>query len=325
LARLRPARPSEIAAILEESHGLWGAGLTHAAYLEMWLELMATPWGRRRFRYLVWAEGDGPVLSSFKLYRPEVRLLGRTGPAAVIGAVFTPAGRRRRGHAADMIRAAILEARQAGDPLAMLFTDIGKPYYAALGFRALPAEEASGRLDSTAPPPPGWELRPMTPSDLSDVIGSHDDECLARPLAVQRDREHWEFLLVRAHAYFSRFDGTSLSRRYRVATFRRKFAGYLVALEGEGVWAVREVGAPGADPAAFSAILRAGGEEARSAGLRKIQGWLPREAGDWVPEWRLVQRTRRNAIPMVLPLDGAADLSPLEVPGAAYLPYLDQF
>ncbi len=325
LPRLRPARRDEIAAILRESHGLWGAGLTYAAYLDMWLELLETPWGKRRFRHLVWVEEDGTVLSSLKLYRPVVRLLDRTGPASVIGAVFTPRSLRGRGHAPELIRAMLAEGREAGDPLAMLFSDIGASYYAALGFRELLADEASGTLDRAVDPPAGWELRPMTEDDLPAVIRAHDDDCATRPLAVIRDREHWDFLLARAAAYFARLDGSDLARRYRVALFHGRFAGYLVSLGGEGAWAVREAGAPGADSAALTAILRLGAADARRAGLRKVHGWLPRGAAEWVPEWRLEHRPRRTAIPMLLPLDGAVTLSPLDAPGASFVPYLDQF
>jgi hypothetical protein len=326
LPRLRPARRDEIAAILRESHGLWGAGLTYSAYLEMWLELLETPWGKRRFRHLVFVERDGSVLSSLKLYRPAVRLFDRVGTAAVIGAVFTPRSLRGRGHAAATIRAVLADARKAGDPLALLFSDIGVPYYAALGFHEVPAEESSGTLAGAAPPPAGWELRPMVPDDLPEVIRAHDDDCARRPFAVLRDREHWEFLLARAAGYFSRLDGSDLARRYRVAVYDRHFAGYLVALEGQqGAWLVREVGAPGADPGALSAILRLGAAEARRAGLRKVYGWFPPEAAEWVPEWRLDRTPRRTAIPMLLPLDGATSLSDLDAPGASFVPYLDQF
>ena len=325
LPRLRAARRHEIAAIFRESHGLWGAGLTYPAYLDMWLELMETPWAKGHFSHLAWVDDDDTVLSSLKLYRPALHVLGREGPAAMLGAVFTPRALRGRGHAADLIHAVLEDARAAGDSPALLFSDIGIPYYEALGFRALPAEEAAGRLDRLVPPPAGWEFRGMTPGDLPEVLRAQAAAAVARPIAVLRDREHWEFLLARAAGYFKRLDGSDLSRRYRIALFHGRFAGYLVSLEGDAGWAVREVGAPGADPAALSAILRRGAVEARRAGLRKVHGWLPREAAEWVPEWRLAHRPRRTAIPMLRSLAGPADYSPLDTPGAAFFPYLDQF
>ncbi len=325
LPRLRPARRHEIAAIFKESHALWGAGLTYPAYLDMWLELMDTPWAKDHFEHLVWVEDDETVLSSLKLYRPLVRVLGRTGPVSVIGAVFTPRALRGLGHAAALMRAVLQEALAESESLAMLFSDIGLPYYEALGFRAFSAEETAGRLERHDPPPPGWQLRPMTPEHLPDVVRAHADSCAGRPIAVLRDREHWEFLLARAAGYFKRLDGSDLSRRYRVAEHHGRFAGYLVALEGDAGWSVREVGALGADPESLSAILRLGAGEARRAGLRKVHGWLPRDAAGWVPEWRLAFRSRQNAIPMLRSLAAPVDLGPLDAPGAAFIPYLDQF
>ncbi len=326
MPRLRPARESEIAAILAESHALWGAGLTVEAYRQMWAELRATAWGRRAFEYLVWAGEDGEVLSSLKLYRPVVRLLGRTARAAVIGAVFTPRTRRRRGYAAAMLRAVLDEARARGDNPALLFTDIGTAYYAALGFRALPGEEAWGKLPRSAvPAPPGWELRAMAPGESDAVRAAHDAWCDGRPLAVLRDRDHWEFLVARASGFFGRLDGSDLSRRYRVALHEGRFAGYLISVEGEGAWSVREVGAVGADREAMAAILRTGAAEARAAGVRKVFGWLPREVAPLLPEWELRYETRQRAVPMILDLEGRADLDVLDSPGAAFISYLDQF
>jgi hypothetical protein len=325
LPQLRTANRDEIVTILRDSHGQWGAGLSCPAYVDLWLTLMNTPWARRAFRYLVWGDDDGSVLSSLKLYRPVVRLQGRAAPAAMIGALFTPRARRRRGHAGALLRAVLAELRAAGEGLAMLFSDIGTGYYDALGFRALPAEEAVGRLDRAVAPPDGWELRPLTAEDLPSVARAHDDECRTRPIAVLRDLEHWEFLIARAAGYFRGLDGSDLGGRYRVALHRGRFAGYLVSLEGEGGWVVREVGAPHADPRALAAILRAGADDARRAGHRRVQGWFPRDAAAWVPEWGLTHRPRGAAIPMVLPLAGIEDLSELDAPGASFFPYLDQF
>lgn len=323
---LRPATDAEIGSLLRESHALWGAGLTLAHYRSMWFELMNTPWGRKWFRFLVWADDDGTVLSSFKLYRPLVRTSGRDGRASVVGAVFTPRSCRGMGHAAAMLRAAIDEARVRGDALALLFSDIGIRYYAALGFLALPAEDLVGSLDGRAvPAPPGWRLESMEAAHLEEVSRAHDDGRHGRTIAILRDGEHWSFLLTRAASFFLRLDGSDLTRRYRVAMRDGRVEGYLITVEGSGTWLVREVGVLGADRDRAAAILRLGGEQARAAGLRKVRSWMPRELADCVPEWHLRREKRRRAIPMVLPLAAPIDLASLEDPSAAFFPYLDQF
>jgi predicted N-acetyltransferase YhbS len=322
---LNVARPDQIEAVYEESHALWGAGLDFSGYHGLWEDLQRTAWGRDHLRFLVWTDGDGHILSSMKLYRPRVRLQGRTRRACAIGAVFTPRALRRRGHAAAMLGRVLEEATAAGDGPAMLFSDIGTGYYASLGFRALPSEEAHGTLSRSPKAPAGWSLRPMLPDDLPAVVEAHDAWCATRPIAVLRDVAHWRFLLERARSYFARFDGSDLSRRYRVAMRDGRFAGYVVAVEGEGEWELREAGAADADPDALAALLRVAASDARGRGLTTVFGWIPRSQADLVPEWRLRHAARMRAIPMLRELDGSrlpADLLDAE---AAFLPYLDQF
>ncbi len=326
MPRLRAAERHEIEAILRESHAIWGAGLALADYVEKWLDLMDTTWARQNFAFLVWVEDDGSVLSSMKLYRPLLRDRTSSSRAAGIGAVFTPPARRRQGHATAMLRALMELAHATGTRAAVLFSDIGVEYYERLGFRTLPAEEAWGRLSRQGPTSPtGYTLRPMRASDLDAVRAAHDEWCERRPFAILRDREYWEFLMARAAAFFARLDGSNLSRRYRVALHDGEFAGYLIAVQGQGIWTVREVGAANADPDTIAAILRTGAAEAWEDGMRRVFGWFPRPLGDLLPEWRLRFEPRRRAVPMIRALDGAIDLGPLDTPAAAYLPYLDQF
>src|SRR6185369_9122041 len=103
--------PTEIEAIYRESHALWGAGLSYSDYVEFWADVRETGWARDHYRHLVWADGRGGILSSLKVYRPEVRLGRRRVRAAGIGAVFTPVRHRRKGHAAAMLRAVVQGGR----------------------------------------------------------------------------------------------------------------------------------------------------------------------------------------------------------------------
>jgi predicted N-acetyltransferase YhbS len=322
---LNVARSDQIEAVYEESHALWGAGLDFSGYHGLWEDLQRTAWGRDHLRFLVWADGEGRILSSMKLYRPRVRIDGRTSRACAIGAVFTPRALRRRGHAAAMLVRVLEEAAAAGDGPAMLFSDIGVGYYASLGFRPLPSEEAHGSLVRAPKAPEGWSLRPMLPEDLPAVAEAHDAWCAGRPVAVLRDLAHWRFLLERARSYFARFDGSDLSRRYRVALRDGRFAGYVVAVEGEGEWELREAGSVGGDPDTLAALLRVAAADARGRGLRTVFGWIPRSQAALVPEWRLRHVARMRALPMLRPLDGSSLRPDLLDAEAAFLPYLDQF
>lgn len=324
-ATLSVASPSEIEAIYRESHALWGAGLSYSDYVEFWADVRETGWARDHYRHLVWTDGRGGILSSLKLYRPEVRLGSRRVHAAGIGAVFTPVRHRRKGHAAAMLRAVLQESRRRGDSFAILFTDIGTEYYGRLGFRALPAFEVWGRLPSRLRAAAGLSLRPMSTEDLGQVLEAHDAWCAPRSFAFLRDQQHWAYLMVRASSFYRRYDGSDLAQRYRLALRDGRFCGYLVAVEGVGQWVVREVGAADGDLAVMADILRAGGIEARAAGLQQVYGWLAPGLAELLPEWRLRTEPRKQAIPMVVALDAGFAWQDLGPGDEAFLPFLDQF
>jgi predicted N-acetyltransferase YhbS len=322
---LTPAAPDQLDSIYRESHALWGAGLTFEDYLGLWHDLRRTSWGRSRAGFYVWADDTGKVLSSVKLYRPALRVAGRALTATVIGALFTPRAERRRGHASALLRAVFSRARERGDGVALLFSDIGTAYYAAFGFRALPAQEDRAALPADPGAPGGWSLRPMTGEDRDPVLRAHHDYCRTRPLAMIRDADHWRFLDVRSTRFFERLGDARLRQSRLIALDRGRFAGYLLTVESKREWNVREVGAPGGDPEAMAAILRLGAADARREGRRRFYGWLPPEVKPHLRDWEIRTRRRRHALPMVLALDAAVDLSGLTTPDAAYLPFQDQF
>ena len=327
MPRLVVPGPAQVRSILEESYGLWGAGLTLDDYAGMWDELARTAWGRRWFSWRAWVDEDGRVLSSLKLYRPLVRLADRVSRAAAIGAVFTPRRERRQGHAASLILATLEEAEGRGDHPGFLFTDIGVEYYAALGFRALACEDLLGSLPTTSARArsSGLRFRPADTSDLDDMAKAHERALAGRVVGVQRDREQWEFLLTRAASFFRRLDGTGIERRFVVATDGGRPVGYVVAVEGGGEWNLREAAAYDASDETLTRILRAAGAAARDAGSTSIWGWMPRSWGEMIPEWRLKAQPRIRAIPMMRPLGGAVLPDGLDAVDRTLIPYLDQF
>ncbi|NIM00879.1 MAG: GNAT family N-acetyltransferase [Acidobacteria bacterium] len=326
MSRLVVADPSHIKSIYRESYALWGAGLTRRDYLGLWNEISSTAWARENARFYVWLGPGGEVLSSLKAYRPKLQLLGECGRAIVLGAIFTPRARRRRGHAAAAVRAALDVGREDGSNVALLFSDIGTRYYDTFGFREIPAEEQWGPLSAgTDDTPAGWTLRDMRDEDLSTVIAMHDAFCAARPFAVLRDPAHWEFVRTRAFGFFRRLGSAQVRQRWRVAECDGRVVGYLITVEGRGEWNVREVGALGGDFEGMADVLRVAAVEAARSGLRRFYAWLPRELVAHLSGWRIRSSSRRGAVPMIAALDGMAEFPALQVPGAAYIPYQDQF
>lgn len=312
--------------MLRESHALWGAGLSVADYVDMWEEIAESRWGRAWYSWRALVDDDDRVLSTLKLYRPRLRLGETTGRASAIGAVYTPRILRGRGHAAALIRAACAEAEGRGDRPALLFTDIGTDYYRELGFTELPCEDALGTIAGFAPRAArGVRLRPMTLDDLDAVAAAHEASLADRALAVLRDRDHWEFLLLRAASFFRRLDRSGIERRFMIAMDADRPIGYLIAVIGPGEWNLREAGSFDGDPASLARILAAGAADASAAAADAVWGWIPRELWSRVPEWKLRPQPRVRAIPMIRMPGGEAPPRELDDAQGAFIPYLDQF
>jgi len=326
VAQLITPDAEQVRAILAESHSLWGAGLTLPSYSAMWEEMAASPWGRKWFSWRALLDDTGRMISSLKLYRPELRVDGETLRACALGAVFTPRALRRRGHAAQLIRAVLAEASARGDGPGFLFTDIGTEYYARLGFVPLPCEDVVGTL-AGAPDPRarGVTFRTMDARDLERVAAGHARACAERAIAVLRDREHWECLLLRSETFFRRLDGSGLEGRFQSAEERGLPIGYLVGVVGAGEWNIREAAAYDGSDETLARILAAGGAEAAVSGAASVWGWIPRAWFPLVPSWRPRVQPRPRAIPMLRPKGGGPLAAALTAPDRAFLPYLDQF
>ena len=148
MTRVVEASPAHVEAVYRESFSLWGGGLSYEGYHALWTELQRTPWGRERSRFWVLVDGDDRVLSSVKQYRPSFRLAGRPVPGTVIGALFTPAAERRRGHARRVLTDVLDRARRDGDRVALLYSDVGTEFYTSVGFRSVPCDETDFTLPS---------------------------------------------------------------------------------------------------------------------------------------------------------------------------------
>jgi len=226
-----------------------------------------------------------------------------------------------------MVRAVLQQARDRGDRLALLFSDIGTRYYSTgFGFFPLPADEQWGSLrHHVGAPGADWRLRPMLEEDVPAIREAYERTSRPRKIAVVRDAEHWDFLRVRSSAYFERYRDPGIRQVCRVALRDGCIAGFVLSVEGRGEWNVREIGASDGDPSTMAAILRLGGAEARRLGLRRVYGWLPPDVLPHLGDWKLSSHPRKLAVPMILALDETIDVARLDDPEAAYIPYQDQF
>jgi len=326
VARFALASRAQIDRIMRETHALWGGGLSYGAYRELWEELGSSAWATRFAHYYVLEDDDGQVLSSLKLYRPRIRVGTRQGRCSVLGAVFTPARLRRRGFAAEAVRAALEESERANDVAALLFSDIGTRYYARFGFRPLPAWEQTGRL----PPAPRWladdlTFRPARVEDLELLSQAHLASSARRSVAIVRDPAHWQFLWARTQSYFSRAANPSVRHDWTLAYRGATFVGYVISIVAAGEWSVREVGSVDGDVEIMVELLLRGGALAYRSGARRVYGWLPDELRGGLAPWRLRNVARRRAVPMIRFQDPAVERMLATGAGEAYIPFQDQF
>jgi hypothetical protein len=173
--------------------------------------------------------------------------------------------------------------------------------------------------------PRGVTFRAMTLDDIDAVASAYDASCAGRPIAVLRDRDHWEFLLLRAATFFRRLDHSNLERRFMIAMESSRPIGYLVAVLGPGEWNLREAEAFDGDPGTLARLLAAGAADASAAQATTVWGWIPRALWTHVPAWRLRARPRLRAIPMIRTPNGRDLPRGLDSVDGAYIPYLDQF
>lgn len=325
MARLSSANSEQIREIYQETHSLWGGGLSAADLHGLWCDLASTAWGDGHARFYVWTDERGRVLSSTKAYSPLLRAFGQVARATVLAAVYTPRGLRGRGHATAMLKAVLEKDRRCGVRAAMLFSDIGPGLYGRLGFQALPAQEHWATLDGDRPAPPGnWSFREAETSDLEPMRRAHLAFVERRDLAVVRDLAHWEFLAERTRSFFARLGDRAVRPRCRVALRDGEFAGYLIAVEGRGEWSLREVGAPGGTPERIAEVLRAGALDAAHRGARRFSGWLAPEVVRRMGDWGLRGLARRRAVPMLL-AHREEDAQSLLSARSIYLSHQDQF
>ncbi len=145
MAELVPAEGPYLDAVLDASHALWHEGLTRRAYAQYYAAQRKTAWGRAHLERFALIEG-GDVIASAKRYDLTVSLDGRAVRTAGIGAVFTQQAHRSRGHGRAIVERLLERSAADGFELALLFSEIGADYYAALGFDEIPTFDLTLRV-----------------------------------------------------------------------------------------------------------------------------------------------------------------------------------
>jgi hypothetical protein len=187
--------------ILDDTYPIWNEGLSREAY-GRWNALQArTPWGKKHLRRVALVESAGSrrMLASAKWYDLAATLDGASHRMLGVGAVFTPAAERGKGHAKVLIERMMSEAAAEGYGSALLFSEIGAAYYEGLGFRAIPRETLT--LDvAHKPGAPAVLVRAGEESDLALLSELDHAHAAAARLSLERPPEKIQFAVAKRRA-----------------------------------------------------------------------------------------------------------------------------
>lgn len=169
--------------IINASYPIWNEGLSLDDY-RRWNDLQTrTAWGKEHIWRVALVEG-GEYLASAKWYDLECEFKGSRFQGSTfegsnvrvlgIGAVFTPGHQRGHGHARKLIELMMEQAAREGYHVALLFSEIGAPYYEQMGFTVIPRETVT--LDVLFPRqgPPATLVRAGDDADLKYLAEFHD-------------------------------------------------------------------------------------------------------------------------------------------------------
>ena len=290
--------------ILDTTCPIWNEGLSRAAYGQWNRAQLKTPWGSRHLQRFALLDEQGNLLASAKRYRHDVLLDGREGWMAGIGAVFTPAAQRGRGHATRLIEILIERERDAGAMLAGLFSEIGTGFYERLGFRTVPLDEVTVtvRLRGGSP---AMLVRSGVERDLADMAAMHVSRTAGVRFALRRDPSLIHYALSKKRLLAGLGPPGLRQVEFFVAEEGASAVAYVIFSENANGWTLEEAGDRDPAGARIGAMLQVlmAREPANRTPL--IRAWWPRSM-PVPPQLELTDRGNSRDIFMVRPLADVA-------------------
>lgn len=192
---LTPATDAILRQIYDETWPIWSDGLSRQNYERYNRAQMSTPWGAAHLGRVALVEGDR-LLASAKKYDLTLRLDGSDVRTVGIGAVFTPADARRRGHAAAIIDMMIEQAAGEGAGAALLFSEIDPAFYARLGFEPIPITEATLALrGQRREGAPAVLMRGGDDRDIDNIAAMHAARAARYACTLRRDPDYIRYAI----------------------------------------------------------------------------------------------------------------------------------
>jgi GNAT superfamily N-acetyltransferase len=265
-------------ALLEEILGLtyeiWNEGLTERAYSQWYRAQIRTPWGRAHLQRFALLDDAGRLLASAKRYRYRVRLDGRSGWMAGIGAVFTPPLQRGRGYASQLLERLLETERQDDVLCAGLFSEIGTAFYERLGFSAVPLDEVTVRVERRDGAP-AMLVRFGDERDLPAMEEMHRVRSGHARFALDRDRSMIHYAVSKKRMLAGLGPSGRRQVEFVVAEEGASAVAYAVLHENANGWTLEEAGDRDPSAARLGAILQVLVAREPSAQVPLIRAWWP--------------------------------------------------
>ncbi|MEO6212043.1 MAG: GNAT family N-acetyltransferase [Vicinamibacterales bacterium] len=295
--------------ILQESHGIWGDGLTLRGYRQYNLAQLRTPWGADRLCRYALLDERGTVLTSAKRYYLRARVEGREVDAVGLGAVYTPERQRGRGYAASIVNRLVADASARGVELALLFSEIGTDYYERLGFVPVERRELLMSVAEKAGAPMAL-VRTGEERDIPAVAALAESISRHHRFAIGQSEDFIRFGLSRKRLLAGLLPPGSLTVEFFIVeegTSAVAFAILTTAGDDVVLEMCADRDATGARVGALLQVLRARTPSERAL---KMRGSLP---PDWLPpQLRIEASATPTDVLMVKPLGEGVLSRPLE-------------
>ena len=279
---------------------IWNEGLSKRGYSQWNAAQLRTPWGRQHLHRLALVDNAGQLLATAKRYRLPIRLDGRDGWMTGIGAVFTPPSQRGKGYASKLIEELLEMERREGALLAGLFSGIGASYYERFGFRTIPIDEVTVRVERRNGAP-AMLVRAGDDRDLPAVEAMHRVRSSGVRFALNRERSLIHYALSKKRLLAGLGPKGLRQVEFVVAEEGASAVAYALLHENANGWTLEEAGDRDPAGARLGGMLQVLLAREPSAPPPLIRAWWP-AAFPVPPQVSLTDRAPAHDLFMVKPL-----------------------
>jgi len=275
VATVIPAEGLILERVLEATYPIWHQGLSRQAYVKFDAAQMKTAWGHRHQRRMALVEG-AEVLASAMQYDLNAFLDQRPVRLCGIGAVFTEATHRGRGHARTLIERLLEEAARDGAEVALLFSEMGPESGVRHGFEVMPTTEVELSVaESSRPGAPMTLIRSGEERDLGAVVAMGQVRAGHFRFHLDRDVDFVQHAITKRRLLAGLGSTGARQLHFFIAEEGITAAAYVVVSIVGNTWNIEECGDRDPSGARVGAILQA--LIAREPVERRpsIRAWLP--------------------------------------------------